>query len=137
MTLDISITTARTLQEFRHIFDRNVEVKIDPFWGTDSVTIEGYEGAVSTDLIASAIFNITNFDASQDAEAYSLAELLANKVFLPLRDEVVRLDANCSATIYKIRNIGRIAYTPEDFKITMGYPCLKHSMPLLWLKKDL
>lgn len=45
--------------------------------------------------------------------------------------------ANCMITlIYKMRNCGRIGWTPEDRNLTAGYTVLKHSMCVMFLNKS-
>jgi|GEM_PF-6739038 len=140
MTLETSIKASTTIQQFYDIFKHRVSVDIDPLWGTDSVQVDEYEGAVSTDLIASAIFdNFCEMDQFQEENALELANLIETKVFMPLKRKLIQLEREgcCKALIYKVRNYTRKSWTPQDYKITSGYACLKHSMPLMLLKKTI
>ncbi|MBS0626884.1 MAG: hypothetical protein JSS09_01585 [Verrucomicrobia bacterium] len=140
MRLDHAINQSHTCKQFDEIFSRNVDVQINTLWGIDAVKVEGFEGTVTTDLIARAVsdkFNNINEDQAQIA--LRLADSLTSKVFVPLRDRIIQLDrSNCTTTLlYKMRNCGRIGFTPEDRNLTAGYPVLKHSMCVMFLNKSL
>ncbi|NGX34066.1 MAG: hypothetical protein K1060chlam1_00413 [Candidatus Anoxychlamydiales bacterium] len=139
MNLEIAVNNSSTCSQFFNIFDNNVQVDVNTMWGTDNVSVDGYEGTVSTDFIARQLFLKFTNDKVSDDESTQLATLLETKVFIPLRDRIIQLDkySCCSTLIYKIRNFTRIGWTPEDFNLTAGYPCLRHSMPLIALKKEL
>ena len=140
MMLEAVMNQSQTCEEFCSIFNPKVSVQIDAFWGVDSVSIEGYQGTVTTDFIASQIMKKFGREIKEDQEesALKLAELLKGKVFIPLRQYVKKLDKyNCWLSItYKIRNCTRIGWTPEDFELTHGYYVLKHSMCIMVLDKS-
>jgi hypothetical protein len=145
MRLNEAINHSCTYEQLVKIFERDVEVQVDTFWGVDSVKIEGYEGTVSTDLIANHVGrklssgfhgNACGIETLQRAPL-KLAELLRDKVFTPLRDRLKKLDrTNCMLTLpYKIRNCVRMAWTPQDDRLTGGYLALKHGTCVLFLEK--
>ena len=105
MRLDNAINRSTNCRDFCEIFSKGVKVQIDTFWGVDSVSVEGYKGTVTTDFIAEKLFGIK---LGQKEEASQLHDLLKDKVFIPLRNRVIKLDrSNCTATLtYKVRNWG-------------------------------
>ncbi len=134
MNLEVALNRSQTCEAFYEIFNAHVHVKIDKVWGVDLVSVEGYTGSISTDFIAEEI--IAKFsNIKPDESAIQLAELLKNKVFIPLRERVVKLEINdCSALLfYTLRNIVRISYTPDCPHLSHGYAVLKHSMCLSFL----
>ncbi len=136
MTLATSISNSLTCKQLCQIFEKNVRVDIDTMWGTDSVSVNGYEDAVSTNFIASHVINnLWDVDESQKDSAQTLQNLLENKVFCPLRDRFLQLerDNRFAALVYKIRNLTRICYTPDNPKLTAGYTCLKHSVCTMFI----
>lgn len=141
MRLENAILQSRTCQEFCDILDRRVNVQIDSLWGVDTVAIDGYEGTVSTDLIAEQITKKFGHSVKENEEeaGLRLADLLKEKVFIPLRERVKELDvSNCIASLaYKIRNSARLGFTPTDRNLTEGYLVLKHSMCVMYLDKSL
>ena len=139
MRLDHAISQSHTCEQFCNIFSKNVDVQLNTLWGVDAVSVEGYEGTVTTDLIARAVSDkFNNINEDQEQEALKLADNLTSKVFVPLRDRIIQLDrSSCAATLlYKIRNCGRIGWTPEDRNLTAGYAVLKHSMCVMFLNKS-
>jgi hypothetical protein len=143
MRLDEAINHSCTYAELVQIFDRDVEVQVDTFWGVDSVKVEGYEGTVSTDLIARHVtLKFSDFSGDVSYEIMQkgplkLAGLLKNKVFTPLRDHLKKLDrSNCMLTLaYKIRNCMRMAWTTQDDRLTGGYLALKHGTCVMFLER--
>lgn len=81
MKLANAINQSTTCEEFCQIFDRNVNIQIDTFWGVDSVSIEGYQGTVSTDLIARKVSDKFSSSIKENEEelALKLADLLKKK----------------------------------------------------------
>lgn len=154
-TLENALKSSTSLEALHKIFQHNVQVEINPLWGTDSVEVDGYDGVVSTDLIASTIWNLPIHDVKQEdsfviiqiedtlpenSDASTLAAILERKVFIPLRDQLIALEnQSCGwgGAIYRIANCARIAWTPMDPALTGGYACLKHSMVLNMLRKTI
>lgn len=140
MRLDHAISQSQTCEQFCNIFSKSVDVQINTLWGVDAVCVEGYEGTVTTDFIAKAVSaKFSKISEDQEQMALKLADDLTSKIFVPLRDRIIQLDrSNCAATLlYKIRNFGRIGWTPEDRNLTAGYAVLKHSMCVMFLNKSL
>lgn len=121
MRLSIALATATTLTELNHIFANNVEVSVGCI--SDSVTVNGYEGDVSTDVIARTISQLGFVDTD---ESHRLADTLADKVFLPLK--VLVEDQRCS--LYKITTLTRLVYTPPSAVEFGTSIALKHAMCL-------
>src|SRR5690348_693453 len=139
MQLDHAIRQSQTCEEFSNIFSKNVAIQINALWGVDAVSVEGYGGTVTMDFIANAIADkFSQIAKGQEIIALKLAGQLISKIFVPLRDRVIHLDrSNCATLLlYKIRNCGRIFWTPEDRDLTARYPVLKHSMWVMFLTKS-
>lgn len=122
LPLQFAINKAHTVAEFGEIFSKNVQVRLN--WFSDSVTIEGYEGAVTTDFIASKIMR--TFDWRPSDEKKQLARLIANKVFLPLRELVEAPENQCLP--YQLIALKRVTFTPPAAPEFGNSIALKHAM---------
>lgn len=141
MRLSEAISKSESCQNFCKIFENRVNTQIDLFWGLDSVSVEGYEGSVTTYFIARQILDKFHLiKEKEEKAALSLFGLMTNKVFIPLRDRIIECDrVSCylSTLFYKIRNCSQICWVPSDPKLTGGYAVLNHSMCVMLLNKSL
>lgn len=83
MYLSQAIANASSVGQIREIFARR-EVEISLNCMSDIVTVEGYEGSVTTDFIAKKIME-SFFIIETEKESKTLAALLAEKIFIPLK----------------------------------------------------
>jgi hypothetical protein len=141
MQLKDALDHCGTCEGFRKIFEGRVKTEIDLFWGSDSVSIDGYEGSVSTLFIARQILQKFHSVKEEEAkDALALSELIKDKVFIPLRNRMLEADqdtCNLATIAYQIRNCAQNCWTPADPKFTAGYHVLNHSMCLMLLDKSL
>lgn len=141
MRLQEAINKSVNCQGFCEIFEKRVKTELDLFWGLDSVSVEGYEGSVSTHFIAQQILGKFHLiKEEEEKSALALSEFLTNKVFIPLRDRLMESDrASCglSTLTYKIRNCSQMCWVPSDRRLTAGYGVLNHSMCVMFLNKSI
>jgi hypothetical protein len=86
MNLSQAITKAKSIADLNDIFVSKVNVQLG--WTNDSVTIEGYQGAVTTDFIAHCVLNLSN---SETEDSKRLANFLAEKVFMRINVLLINL----------------------------------------------
>lgn len=123
MNLSQAITKAKSIADLNDIFVSKVNVQLG--WANDSVTIEGYQGAVTTDFIAHRVLNLSN---SETEDSKRLANFLAKKVFIPLKNLVESPENQCSP--YQLMALTRIGWTPPQFPEFGRSVALKHAMVL-------
>lgn len=127
MRLSQALEKANAVSDLYDIFVAyEVEVKIHCL--SDSVRVKGYEGTVSTDEIARKISEL-GFVNTQ--ESLHLAESLATKIFLPLKELVEDPENRCA--LYQLVALTRIGWTPPPTREFGGSIALKHAMCLGFL----
>ena len=126
MRLSEAITKAVSSAEFNDIFAKKVEVQIDG--ARDKVTIEGFEGAVTTDFIARCVFDQVGYKEPNSENSKRLAKDLDDKVFMPLKTLVDSPEQRCS--LYWLTSLIRIVW-PSSPEPKFGYAiALRHAMIL-------
>ncbi len=98
---------AKSLSELIDIFEKEVNVQLG--FVNDKVTIEGYSGWVTTDFIARQMFGVSK---SQTTDTEGLAKILAEKVFIPLKNLVESPENQC--VLYQLTALTRICWTPPQ-----------------------
>ena len=125
MDLSQVITKAKSVADLNEVFAHNVNVKLG--WLNDIVTVEGYEGAVSTDFIARRVVSVRRgLEITEDSK--QLAKFLAEKVFAPLTN-LVESPENC-CSLYQLTALTRMTYTPPQEPEFGCSIALKHAMIL-------
>ena len=128
MILSQVITKAKSAADLNDIFENNVNVQLG--WVNDTVTVERYTGSVTTDFIARCIIArfIVDRGDSQTEDCKRLAKLLAEKVFIPLKNLVESPDNQCS--LYQLTALTPISWTPQPAPEFGKSIALKHAMVL-------
>ncbi|NGX60024.1 MAG: hypothetical protein KR126chlam3_01186 [Chlamydiae bacterium] len=126
MRLDLALGKCKSISDCNDIFDGGVKVQLK--YLNDSVTVEGYEGSVTTDSIAN---KITTFGFIETEDSKRLAGSLAKKVFIPLKKLVEAPENQCS--LYQLAALTRIGWTPPPASEFGGSIALKHAMALGFL----
>lgn len=114
------------IDDLNNIFDRIVDVKLGYY--NDQVSVEGYTGTVTTDVIARKIMKLGFVNT---LESKRLANSLTEKVFKPLK-ELVEAPENYYS-LYQITALTRIAWTPDPEEEFGKSVALKHAMALGFL----
>ncbi len=130
MYLSLAITKAESVAEFRDIFAKNVEITLGCM--NDVVTVDGYEGSVSTDVIANKVIGSFSNAETEDGSK-QLATLLATKVFIPLKTLVESRRNRCSS--YQLIALTRIEWAKSPSHEFGRSVALKHAMVLGFLDK--
>lgn len=123
MYLSQAITKAKSIDDFNTIFENNVVIQLG--WVNDKVTVQGYQGTVTTDLIAQCVLKVSS---SETKDSKKLATLLAMKVFTPLKNLVEAPENQCVP--YQIAALTRIGWTPRPASEFGRSIALKHAMVL-------
>ncbi len=130
MKLADAIMNCGTCGDFSEIFkDNEVYVEIDTWWGEDSVTVNGYEGAVTTDFVAQQMISKFSCTKNEKTAAIELADVIDEKIFNSLKKRIRKLEKdNCMSTlVYRIRSLHRMGYSPSNINLTGGDYLLQHS----------
>lgn len=123
MDLQQALTKATTVTEFIDIFKNDVKVTLG--WVNDQVTIDGYQGSVTTDFIARRIVLLNQLKTEDSA---TLRWNLAVKVFFPLKNLVESPENQCS--LYQLTALTRIFWTWAPAQQFGRSIALKHAMVL-------
>lgn len=127
MNLSSVLNSTKTISGIAQIFELDVKVELGCL--TDSVTIKGYKGAVTTDAVMQTVGFVCNIDPESLSKA-RLAKLLAKKIFKPLRVLVEAPENQCR--LYQLTALSRWcsrAQAPE-FGTSVA---LRHAMILGFL----
>lgn len=123
MNLSEVIVEAMSIARLNEIFVGEVNVQLG--WVNDSVTIEGYEGAITTDFIA---YRVLNLSGAETEDSKRLANLLEEKVFTPLKILVESPENQYS--LYQLIALTRVGWTPPQSSEFGSSWALKHAMVL-------
>jgi hypothetical protein len=126
MDLFQAMTKATSIAELNDIFENNVKVELG--WVNDRVTVDGYQGVVTTDFIAGRALRLSPSPNNLTSESAHLAELLLSKVFRPLKNLVESPENRC--TFYQFVAFTRISWTPPPVAEFSRSAALKHAMVL-------
>lgn len=121
--LSHAITKAKSIAELNDIFINKVNIQLG--WANDKVTVEGYEGSVSTDFIANLVLNLSD---SETGDSKRLASFFAEKVFIQLKHLVDSPENQCSP--YQLAALTRLIWTPPQAPEFGNSIALKHAMVL-------
>lgn len=122
--LSDALSKAKSITDLNDIFAHEVDVQIGCM--NDIVTVDGYEGSVTTDAIAQKVMRSSPEWETDDST--QLATYLAEKVFTPLRNLVEAPKNRCAA--YQIVALTRIGWTPPPAPQFGKSIALKHAMVL-------
>jgi hypothetical protein len=129
MYLSQAIANAKSVGQVSEIFAIR-EVKIFLNCMSDTVTVEGYEGSVTTDFIAQKIMN-SFFSIEIEKESKRLASLLTEKIFIPLKHMV-----ECRRSrwyFYQLTALTRASWMSPQSSEFGSSIALKHAMALGFL----